>query len=282
MRIKELFPKIEWKQMKQPMIRMFLLCAIYNFFYVLIQVYLYSRHGLFQSCANALSILSSLGLYYFCVKTWNKKWEIDTTQIVYVLGLQILYVGLLDFVLYPIYTLISKVYIGYLCMQVVCAFLLFMMIPLQLMMYKALSEGKRTIKELKEYIIPIVKENYKEILNQYLVILLIVLLIDVLLGGQISASGVSASMIDTEQGRINALSVCMNTLYVANPWMMFAIGILALCFYSVQLVQASVVLVIYALIGIGLSILEISYIRYIGELRIKKKKNGTKKAKTNR
>lgn len=282
MKIKELFPKIDVQTMKQPMSRMFLLCVVYNFLYVLIQVYLYSRAGLFQGCVNALSIVSSLGLYYFCVKTWEKEWKLDITQMAYVLGLQTIYIGLVNFILYPIYSMIASNYAGYLCIQVICAFLLFSMIPLQLLMYRSLSEGKRTFTEMKEFIMPLIKDNYREILNQYLAIMLIVILIDVLLGGQISASGVSAAMIDSEQGRINALSVCMNTLYVANPWMMLAVGILALCFYSVQIVQASIILVIYALIGVGLSILEISYIQYIGNLGIKKKKNGTKKIKTNR
>lgn len=282
MKIKELFPQIELSTMKKPMLRMFLLCLAYNLVYVLIQVFLYTKAGIFQGCVNALSIISSLGLYYFCIKTWEKEYKFEIIHMLYVLGLQSIYVILINFVLFPLYQILSAYYVGYLCMQVICAVLLFIMIPLQLLVYKALSEGKESYKDIKEFIVPLVKDNYQEILNQYLAVMLVVILIDVLLGGQISASGVAASMIDVEQGRINALSVCMNTLYVANPWMMLAIGILAIFIYPVQWIQVSLILVIYIAVGIMLSLLEISYIQYIGRLGIKKKKNGTKKTKTNR
>lgn len=283
MKIKELFPKIDIKSMKLPMIRMFVLCALYNSVYLMIQIFLFTRQGYFTGAVNAISILSSLGLYYFCVSTWERKLELNSTKVIYILGLQSFYVGLIHLILLPLYRMLSVSSAGYLCIQLICAFLLFIMIPLQLFMYRALSEGKLQIKEMKEFIMPLVKDNYQEILNQYLAILLLVILIDVLLGGQISASGVSATMINVEKGRIDALGVCMNLLYVANPWMMLAVGVVAIFVYKAAILQSLFVLLIYVVIGIVLSILEISYIQFIGDLRIKKKKkHGTKKAKTNR
>lgn len=248
--MKKLFSKLHFRSIFKTLAIMIALCFLYNIAYIL-TMFLNINAMLLQAIQVFLSLLSSVGFYWICCMIWkHKNFKFDS--VLKVLIVQGVYILIVNGLLTPIFSRISATSGIALVFQLISAFCLILMIPIQLVIYYGICFE---VDNLKEFVISIFKQHQKSILNWYCGLLILIIVLDTLAGGLFSIlSG------------FDAHSLLTTSLYMGNPMMNWMLVLFIGTSFQATLAQMFTMLFINFLIGFGESVLELNFVSWIGEI----------------
>lgn len=247
--MKKIISKLHFRSLYKTLVLTLLLSFAYNIAYLIlsaVSLNIYVK----ETLQVVLSLVSSLGLYYICLKIWHKT-NSSWMNLFKVLFLQALYIFIVSGVLTNLVNVFSKQTGIMLVLQLISAFFLVTMVPFQLIFYYGLAQNKN----MKEYLLPTIKKHQKSLLNWYCTLLIGILIFDTMSSGLFSAA----------QG-FNAQSILVGSLYMGNPmmsWMMYLF--LGVSFQS-SLANMFTYLFVNFMIGFLYCVFELNYVAYVGSL----------------
>lgn len=247
--IKKLISKFHFRSLYKTLVLTLLLSFVYNIAYLILSAVSLNIY-IKEMLQVVLSLVSSLGLYFICLKIWHKT-NHSWMNLFKVLFLQAIYIFIVSGVLTNLVNVFSKQTGIMLVLQLISAFFLVTMVPFQLLVYYGLAHEKN----MKDYLMPTIKKHQKSLLNWYCTLLICILIFDTMSSGLFSAA----------QG-FNAQSILVGSLYMGNPmmsWMMYLF--LGVSFQS-SLASMFTYLFVNFVMGFMYCILELNYVSYVGSL----------------
>ena len=247
--MKKLMSKFHFRSIYKTIVLTLILCFLYNIAYLFMSasdMNVYVR----QSLEVGLSLLSSLGLYFICTKIWKKK-NFSFQAIFKVLLLQAIYILIVSGILTNLVNICTKNMGLMLVLQLMSAFCLVVMVPLQLIFYYGLIHDKN----LKEFIPMAIKKHQKSMLNWYCTLLICIIVSATMPGCLFSAA----------QG-FNAQSILVGSMYMGNPMMSWMMYLFLGVSFSSTLASMFTYLFMNFLMGFFYCILELNYVSYVGSL----------------
>ena len=234
---------ISIKPILVPLCYLYLLSLIYNFVFLMGSMYLTGL--LFFIFEIGMGLISSIGFYWLCLKIWKME-GFNKNTVLKVLTLELFYLFICLVILQPLASMDNL-----LC-QVIGLIFMVSMIPVQLIYFHGLAIGKQTFKSIFSYIGQVLKKENRSITNKFCVCLLIVLLLDTLSSGMMSAAN-----------GINTCSLCTLMILYGNPLMsgmVFSFFALSL---QLEIIDLLAYAGMYLLLAICYGLIDVNYILFI-------------------
>ncbi|MDD7282250.1 hypothetical protein [Floccifex sp.] len=240
----KLLKNIDIKPALIPMGYLYVLSALYN---VVFLVGSNTFEGImFFVFEMIMGLISSVGFYWLCLKTWKIDKKIDTNSILKVLSLELLYLFICLGILQP---MIGK---DNMFMQIVGLLIMVYMIPIQLIYFYGLASGKSSYKELGKFVWNVIKKENRSIINKFCICLLIMIFLDTISSGMLSA----AKGFDT-------CSLSVLVLLYGNPLMSLMVFLFFAAGFKLAIVDCIAYVVMYIILAFCYGLLDINYILFI-------------------
>lgn len=197
-----------------------------------------------------LSLLASIGQYFICTIAWGRKHgTLTLTGILLILGLQALYIFVVQGVLSTLYLRFYSYGWVQIILALVAAAGIILMIPFQLVWDYGIYTGIDSFQELWHFCLNTFRKHYRSLLNWFCVLILVIVLLDSLWWGVFSLSN-----------GFNAVDVLSRMLFMGNPMMSWMLYLYLLIGQGWTLSGIWLPVFVCFVLGVLYAILELNYV----------------------